>query len=157
MAFETLMGDLKLTAVKMILRALNMVFQTSSIDLWASSLDGSNAFAKLIYPLRSDVSRPFPFLDPNEFRQTLPFFEYKGSCSHCYQMWVLISQPLEILLTLPTPFSPDLCSISRIVLAGPDTFHQLCAATAPRLGLSYDELLSALLDQWIEKVSFAAL
>lgn len=42
--------------------------------------------------------------------------------------------------------------MSRIVLAGPDTFHQLIYATAARLGISADELLVILLNQWIEKV-----
>lgn len=50
-AFEGLLGELKLSAVKVILHALNTAFQTSSIEGWAGALDSSAAFVKLLTPL----------------------------------------------------------------------------------------------------------
>lgn len=50
-AFEGLLGELKLEAVKVILHALSIAFQTSSIQTWAGALDSSAAFVKLLTPL----------------------------------------------------------------------------------------------------------
>lgn len=46
----------------------------------------------------------------------------------------------------------DLCTLSRIVLAGPETFYQLVLATAARSGTPEDQILSILLDSLVEKV-----
>jgi hypothetical protein len=56
------------------------------------------------------------------------------------------------LLTIVVAPTADLCTISRIVLAGPGTFHELIFATAARTGTSDDEILAMLINAWIEKV-----
>jgi hypothetical protein len=50
-AFEDLLGELKLEAVKVILHGLNTVVKTSPIENWAGPLDSSAAFVKLLTPL----------------------------------------------------------------------------------------------------------
>lgn len=46
----------------------------------------------------------------------------------------------------------DLCTLARIVLAGPDTFHQLVDAAAARTGSSSEDILSLLMTSWIDRV-----
>lgn len=57
MAFEGILGDLELKAVKVILHGLNTIFQTSPIAAWVGALDDSAAFTKLLQPL-SDSQTP---------------------------------------------------------------------------------------------------
>lgn len=63
-AFGSLLGELKLSAAKSILHALNTVFLTSPVELWATALDSSNALIKLVRPMTGNVRSPI-FLPPN--------------------------------------------------------------------------------------------
>lgn len=49
--------------------------------------------------------------------------------------------------------SKYLCSLARIVIAGPDTFHLLVNASAARMGIGADDLLTVVINHWIDKVS----
>ena len=48
MAIESILGDLKLDAVKKILHAVNTVVQFAPVSTWAGALDSTNAFLKLV-------------------------------------------------------------------------------------------------------------
>ncbi|ORY75687.1 armadillo-type protein [Leucosporidium creatinivorum] len=108
-AFEDLLGELKLEAVKVILHGLNTVVKTSPIDNWAGTLDSSAAFIKLLTPL-----------------------------SHSETPVLIVTKYL--------------CSVARIVLAGPETFLQLVEAAAVRTGSSSDNILALLLSSWIDRL-----
>lgn len=54
-AFEDLLGDLKVDAARVILHALDTIFQTAPVETWAAALEGSGAFIKLLYPLKINV------------------------------------------------------------------------------------------------------
>ncbi|GAA5889895.1 hypothetical protein JCM5296_003642 [Sporobolomyces johnsonii] len=108
-AIQDLLDGLKLEAVKVVLHALNTVFQAAPASVWAGALDSSGCFARFL---------------------------------------TSISQPDTSALIV----TKYLCSISRIIAASPDTFHQLVQATAARTGSSADEILGVVVNQFIERL-----
>lgn len=58
----------------------------------------------------------------------------------------------EGLLTQSSCFA-DLASLTRIILASPDTFHHLVATTASRTGASPDAILDTIVTQYVDRVS----
>ncbi|KAJ8297055.1 Importin-11 [Rhodotorula toruloides] len=108
-AVQDLLDGLKLEAVKVILHALNTVFQLAPPALWAGPLDASGCFAA--------------------------FVEAISANDH------------SALIV-----SKYLCSISRIILASPETFHTLVAATASRLSATPDQIVELVMTQFIERL-----
>ncbi|BGP12651.1 hypothetical protein JCM10213v2_000568 [Rhodosporidiobolus nylandii] len=108
-AVHDLLDGLKLEAVKVVLHALNTVFQAAPASAWVEALDASGCFARFLQVIAAtDIS-------------ALVITKY-------------------------------LCSITRIVLAGPETFHQLVAATASRTGSSADQILELIVTQFVERL-----
>ncbi|GAA5972295.1 hypothetical protein JCM11641_002396 [Rhodosporidiobolus odoratus] len=108
-AVHDLLDGLKLEAVKVVLHALNTVFQTAPASAWIEALDASGCFAAFLKVISArDIS--------------------------------------AIVIT------KYLCSITRIVLAGPETLHQLLAATSARTGSTADQLLDLILTQVADRL-----
>ncbi|KAM0755992.1 ARM repeat-containing protein [Meredithblackwellia eburnea MCA 4105] len=108
-AFEILLDDLSLEALKQILRTMEMVFQSAPIDAWAMSLESSNTMLRLVGAVLKNDN--------------------------------------------PQIATKYLCTLARILLAGPSTFEQLIQATAVKLGsASPAHIFDALVNLWIERV-----
>ncbi|BGP28678.1 hypothetical protein JCM10296v2_000414 [Rhodotorula toruloides] len=108
-AVQDLLDGLKLEAVKVILHALNTVFQLAPPAMWAGPLDASGCFAAFV--------------------KTISANDHSA---------LIVSKYL--------------CSISRIVLASPEAFHTLVAATASRLNATPDQILELVMTQFIERL-----
>ncbi|POY71320.1 hypothetical protein BMF94_5632 [Rhodotorula taiwanensis] len=108
-SIQDLLEGLKLDAVKVILHALNTVYQTAPPASWAHALDASGCFAFYLTTInRSDVSA------------------------------LIVTKYLS--------------SLARIILASPDTFHQLVAAAASRSGASADAILDTIITQYVDRL-----
>ncbi|GAA6004411.1 hypothetical protein JCM10207_000715 [Rhodosporidiobolus poonsookiae] len=108
-AIHDLLDGLKLEAVKVVLHALNTVFQSAPPNIWVGALDASGCFASFLRVISStDVS--------------------------------------ALIVT------KYLCSITRIILASPETFHQLLAATAARTGTTADQILDLIVTQFVDRL-----
>lgn len=137
----------------MVLHALNTVFQAAPPQCWAAALDASGCFdvavkiisAKVRRLSRSCRARADLEADPPERRQDTSAL-ITTKCASCSRSHV----PLH----LPDPQHPlaDLCAVARIILADPETFHHLVAATAARTGVSPDAIIDALLSQYVDRV-----
>ncbi|BGP36629.1 hypothetical protein JCM10449v2_000530 [Rhodotorula kratochvilovae] len=108
-AIAPLLDGLALDALKVVLHALNTVFQTAPPQCWAAALDASGAFDVFVR--------------------------------------VVSAKDTSALIT-----TKYLCSLARIILAGPETFHQLVSASAARTGSSADAILDALLVQFVDRL-----
>ncbi|PRQ76874.1 Armadillo-type fold [Rhodotorula toruloides] len=108
-AVHDLLDGLKLEAVKVILHALNTVFQLAPPATWAGPLDASGCFAAFV----------------------------KAISANDHSALIV---------------SKYLCSISRIILASPEAFHTLVAATASRLNATPDQILELVMTQFIERL-----
>ncbi|BGP52842.1 hypothetical protein JCM8202v2_000399 [Rhodotorula sphaerocarpa] len=108
-SIHDLLGGLKLEAVKVVLHALNTVFQTSPPSTWAAALDASGCFA--VY-LETIANPSIPSLIVTKY----------------------------------------LASLARIIIASPDTFHQLVAATASRISQATDAILHTIISQYIDRL-----
>ncbi|GAA5826975.1 hypothetical protein JCM11251_002187 [Rhodosporidiobolus azoricus] len=100
---------LKLEGVKIVLHALNTVFQTAPAAAWVGAFDASRCLESFFKVLTSDDAT------------ALMITKY-------------------------------LCSVTRIILASPDAFHQLLAATATRTGSTAEQLLELILTQFVERL-----
>lgn len=146
-AVQDLLDGLKLEAVKVILHALNTVFQLAPPALWAGPLDASGCFPAFVKAISANV-RACRVLPLQSSRLTQCLQDHSALIvSKCQSSFVST-------LTWPTltELSADLCSISRIILADPATFHTLVAATASRLNATSDQILELVLTQFIERV-----
>ncbi|GAA5991993.1 hypothetical protein JCM10908_000686 [Rhodotorula pacifica] len=108
-SIHDLLEGLKLDAVKVILHALNTVYQTAPPAAWAAALDSSGCFATYLK---------------------------------------VIGSP-EISALIVTKY---LASLTRIILASSDTFHQLVAATSARTGTSTDAILDTIITQYVDRL-----
>ncbi|TKA55315.1 hypothetical protein B0A53_02239 [Rhodotorula sp. CCFEE 5036] len=103
-----LLEGLKFEAVKVVLHALNTVYQTAPTSAWAGALESSGCFATYLKVISGDES-------------ALTITKY-------------------------------LASLTRIILASPDTFHQLVATTASRTGTSPDAILDTIVTQYVDRL-----
>lgn len=133
-SFELLLGGqgLKDKSLRQILHAMNMLFQSSSVQLWAEALEGSGTFHKMLGCALGGVSASV--LHATRADETV-----KGDVSAQIQVKYL-------------------CTTARIVLAGPETFVLLVDATARRdAGGSATgdgaALMGLLIDAWVDRVS----
>ncbi|GAA5891120.1 hypothetical protein JCM6882_006430 [Rhodosporidiobolus microsporus] len=108
-AIHEALDGLKLEGIKVVLHALNTVFQTAPAATWMPALDASGCFETFLKVISS------------EEQTALVITKY-------------------------------LCSITRVVLAGPEAFHQLLAATASRTGSTADQLLDLIITQFTERL-----
>ncbi|BGP21505.1 hypothetical protein JCM10295v2_000380 [Rhodotorula toruloides] len=106
---QDLLDGLKLDAVKVILHALNTVFQLAPPAVWAAPLEVSGCFAAFV----------------------------KAISANDHSALIV---------------SKYLCSISRIILASPETFYTLVAATASRLNATPEQILELVVTHFIERL-----
>ena len=59
LAFQILLGDLKIDAVKIVLHAFNLLIQSAPVNTWSQPLQASGVFSKLISPLFTQVCRSY--------------------------------------------------------------------------------------------------
>ncbi|GAA5857039.1 hypothetical protein JCM8547_007927 [Rhodosporidiobolus lusitaniae] len=108
-AVHDLLDGLKLEAVKVVLHALNTVFQTAPAATWIEALEASGCFASFLKVVSAEDS------------SALIVTKY-------------------------------LCSIARVILAGPEPFQQLLVATTGRTGSTPDQLLDLVITQFVERL-----
>ncbi|KAI5481425.1 hypothetical protein MNV49_004181 [Pseudohyphozyma bogoriensis] len=75
--------------------------------------------------------------------------------------WAAALEGSGTMVKLVNPLNPAenalivsryLCTLSRIVIAGPETFHQLVEATAARMQVTSDDVLDIILYQYLDKI-----
>ncbi|GAA6047821.1 hypothetical protein JCM3770_004659 [Rhodotorula araucariae] len=69
--------------------------------------------------------------------------------SGCFDGFVKVVSAKDTSALIATKY---LCSLARIILAGPETFHQLVSASAVRTGASAEGILDALLAQFVDRL-----
>ncbi|GAA5932542.1 hypothetical protein JCM3775_005950 [Rhodotorula graminis] len=108
-AIRTFIEGLALESLKVVLHALNTVFQSAPPQCWAAALDASGWF---------DVT-----------------------------VKIISAKDTSALIT-----TKYLCAVARIILAGPEAFHHLVAASAARTGVSPDAIIDALVSQYVDRL-----
>ncbi|GAA5896429.1 karyopherin KAP120 [Sporobolomyces salmoneus] len=69
--------------------------------------------------------------------------------SLCFQRMLEVVSQADTSALITTKY---LCSIARIILSSPETFHHLVASTASRTNTSSDHLLGIILNQFIDRL-----
>ncbi|GAA5866359.1 hypothetical protein JCM3774_006631 [Rhodotorula dairenensis] len=108
-SIHDLLEGLKLDAVKVILHALNTVYQTAPPSSWAAALDSSGCFATYLKVIGST----------------------------------------DISALIVTKY---LASLTRIILASPDTFHQLVVSTGARTDTPSDAIIEMVITQYVDRL-----